>query len=149
MNAGDHQELDPHSAGNVLSSTFTAPAASAITRSVFESKAMPASFRLLICRDPGAVLASLKIRDHRGDLLSRIRCERFEVEHCLLGQGVLQIGQCRLRGGAEQAERGLDSTASWMSVRRTICWAWSRTGLPLMWIVASPLKPNQLFFSFA
>ncbi len=83
------------------------PSASAITRSVLESKAMSASRRLVISaatRTPSLVL--LKVRDRGRDLFLRIGGERLEIDGGLVRQRLLQMRHRRARRGAEQPEGG-------------------------------------------
>ena len=90
-----------------VTETLIAPCASAITRSVLESKAMSASRRLVISgAHPHAVLVLLEVGDRGGDLLLRIGRERLEVDRGLLRQRLLQVRHHRARRGAEQPERG-------------------------------------------
>ena len=81
--------------------------------------------------DLDAVDRLLEIGDRRLDALLRVRGERLEIDHGVVGERFLQIGNGRARGGAEQAERRFATrTSSAMSVSRMI-WFWrSSAGLP-------------------
>ena len=46
----------------------------------------------------------LEVLDRRLDALERTRRERLQIDHGVLGQRVLQIGDGGAGGGAEQAE---------------------------------------------
>ena len=93
--------------GNCVTAALALPSASAITRNVFESKAMPVrrtSCTLASTCTPSLVL--LEVGERGGDLLLGVGGEGLEIDHRLLGQRLLQIRHGGARGGAEQAEGG-------------------------------------------
>ena len=91
--------------GRSLTATLAVPSASAVTRSVFESNSMPVRRRSLHDGlDPHAVAVLLEVGQRRVDLGLGVGGERFQIEHRVVGQRLLQIGHGRARGGAEQAE---------------------------------------------
>ena len=91
--------------GSSLTATLAVPSASAITRRVFESNAMPVrrtSLHAASTCTPS--LFCLEVGERRADLRLGVGGERFQIDHGVVGQRLLQIGHGGARGGAEQAE---------------------------------------------
>ena len=81
------------------------PSASPITRKVFELNSMPVRRKLVTEASTSTPSAGFSnVVDRRIDAFECARRERLEIDHGVVGQRLLQIGNCRARGGAEQAE---------------------------------------------
>ena len=85
--------------------TFTAPAASAITRKVAASNAIPTRRRSLTAASMRTRNSGRRSRQRPRRPLFGLGGERLEVDDCPLGQRVAQLRPCRLGRGAEQPER--------------------------------------------